>query len=102
MRSFLLRKYRYVELIPEGAQALRALIILRDIQREKSKKLVRILFLQENLPMKVKKMRILKIKRMTYLFLMLKLKIIMKKTMMKCLNHTKNHLKMMLIKNLSL
>ena len=102
MRSFLLRKERYVELILEEAKVLRTLIILNDIQREKSKKLVRRNLLQENPPKKVKKMRTLKIKIMIYLFLMLKLKMIIMKKMWKCLNRMKNHLKTMLIKNLSL
>jgi hypothetical protein len=86
MRIFLLRRGKFVELILEEAQARMTLIILRGIQREKSKRLVRRDLLQENPQMKVKKMRILKIKRMIYLFLMLKLKvIIMKKMMWKCI-----------------
>jgi hypothetical protein len=51
---------------------------------------------------KLKKMRTLKIKIMIYLFLILKLKMIIMNKMWKYLNHMKNHLKMLLIKNLSL
>jgi hypothetical protein len=56
MRSFLLRIDMYVELILDEAQVLRTLIILKGTQREKRKKLERINILQENLPLKVKKM----------------------------------------------
>jgi hypothetical protein len=66
--------------------ALRTLIIQRDIQTEKIKRFLRRNLLRENTAMKVKKMGILKNKRMIYLFLMLKLKIIiMKKMMWKCI-----------------
>jgi hypothetical protein len=59
---------------------------LRDIQTEKIKRFLRRNLLRENTAMKVKKMGILKNKRMIYLFLMLKLKIIiMKKMMWKCI-----------------
>jgi hypothetical protein len=41
MRSFLMREDKFVELIREEVQVLRTLIILKDIQREKNKKLAR-------------------------------------------------------------
>jgi ribosomal protein L23 len=83
--------------------ALRTLIIQRDIQTEKSKRLLRRNLLHENIPMKVKKMGILKNKRMIYLYQILRLNIIiMKKMMCKCLNHMKIHRKMRIMKNLSL
>jgi hypothetical protein len=66
MRSFLLRRGKFVELTLGEAHALRT---LRDIQREKSKRLLRRNLLQENLPMKVKKMGILQNKRMIYIYI---------------------------------
>jgi hypothetical protein len=47
-----MRKDRFVELIQEEVQVLRTLIILKDIQRKKNKKLARRNLLQENPPIR--------------------------------------------------
>jgi hypothetical protein len=68
MRSFLLKGGKYAELKLEEEKVPGTLIIPRGIQREKNKMLLKINLLQENLPMKVKLMGIMKNKKITYIY----------------------------------
>src|SRR4051812_38238677 len=67
MKSFLMRRSKFVELIQGEALAPRILIILMEIQKGKSKRILRRSQVQENLPMKMKIMGIPKIKKRMYL-----------------------------------
>jgi hypothetical protein len=72
-----------VELIPGEVQAPRILISLMAILREESKMLSKRNLLQENLPMRMMIMGILKNKSKIILFLMLRLKIIIMRMKMR-------------------
>jgi hypothetical protein len=76
MNSLSLKRNRFVELIQGEVQLLRILIFLKATQREKNKRLSKLInLLQENLSMEINLKSVIKIKNKIPLFLMLKLKI---------------------------
>jgi hypothetical protein len=92
MNSLSPKRNRFVELIQGEVQLLRILIFLKDIPKEKSKRLSKLInLLQENLPMEVNLKSMVKIKNEIPLFLVLKLKmeIIMKKNHLKLMKNNK-------------
>jgi hypothetical protein len=102
MRSFLLKRGKYAELKLDEGKVLMTLIILRGIQREKSKMLLKSNVLHDSLPMKGKVNKILENNKMIYLSWMLKLKIITMKMMMwNYIKPMKSHKEMKMMKKLN-
>jgi hypothetical protein len=99
--KILLRRNKFVELIPGEVQAPRILIFLMTILRKKSKMLLKRNLMQENLPMRMKIMGIMKNKIRIFLFLMRRLKkVIMRRKVRNYFHLMKNNRKLKRMKSL--